>query len=284
MSAETQVETQEAEAQETFDDIFHSPLDGPAPVADKEPEPAAEAKAEDAPEKEAEAEPEKEEAKGEEAKEESEAEDTPPVSKDALNVPIGALHDERDKRQAGEARIKELEAKIKGEDKTERPDLVEDPEGFAKSIEDRVERAAEERHFNASEHRARKEHGDDAVDEAMETFLTMVKADPLLGQKAQNHPEPFEFVIETATTHKAVEEAGGLEEWRTTERTKMRAELKAELETELTDKSDAKEKTRSALPETLAGEANKGERTGPEWSEPSLDDLVTDIEDHPPTK
>jgi len=285
MSEEAKAEVVETESQETFDNIFHSELDGPAPVADKEPEPAAEAKAEEAPEKEAEAGPETDEAKGEEAKEETPAaEGEPPAPEDVKNVPINALLDEREKRQKAEERIKELEAKEKGEDKAERPDLLEDPEGFAKSIEDKVERAVQVRHFNASEHRARKEHGDDAVDEAMETFLTMVKADPLLGQKAQTHPEPFDFVIETVTNHKQVEEAGGLEEWRTTERTKMRAELKAELEAEASGKSDAKKETRDALPETLAGEANKGERTGPEWSEPDLDELVKDIEDYGPTK
>ncbi|MCK5444438.1 MAG: hypothetical protein KAI73_02370, partial [Rhodospirillaceae bacterium] len=123
-----------------------------------------------------------------------------------------------------------------------------------------------------------------AVQEAMDIFDNMIKADPLLAQKALDHPEPFDFVMETATTHKQVEEAGGLEEWKAGERTKMRAELRAEIEAEANGKSDAKKETRDALPETLAGEANKGERTGPEWSEPSLDDLVTDIEDAPPTK
>lgn len=277
MSEETQVE----ESQETLDNIFHSELDGPAPVTDKEPEPAAEAKAEEAPEKEAEA-PE-EDAKGEEAGPETdEAEGEPPAPEDAKNVPINALLDERDKRQKAEKRLEELEAK--GDDKAERPDLLDDPEGFAKSIEDKVEAAVQVRHFNASEHRARKEHGDDAVDEAIATFESMIKADPLLGQKALNHPEPFDFVIETATTHKQVEEAGGLDKWKETELQKMRVEVKAEYEAELNGKSDAKEKTRSALPETLAGEANKGERTGPEWSEPDLEDLVENIEDAPPTK
>lgn len=276
MSAET-------ETQETFEEIFHSELDGAAPATEKEPEPAAEAKAEEAPEKEAEA-PD-EEAKGEEAGPETdEAKDAPPVSEDTKNVPINALLDEREKRQALEARVREFEAKEKGEDKAERPDLLEDPEGFAKSIEDKVEAAVQVRHFNASEHRARKEHGDDAVNEAIGIFESMVKADPLLAQKALNHPEPFDFVIETVTRHKQVEEAGGLEEWRKTELTKMRAELKAELEAEMNGKTDAKEKARASLPETLAGEANKGERTGPEWSEPSLDELVINIEDAPPTK
>ena len=277
--------SEEVEKQATLDELFTSELDGDAPVAVKEPEPAAKAKAEEAPEKEAEAKPEKEEAKGEEAGPETdEAEGEPPAPEEAKNVPINALLDEREKRQALEARVRDFEAKEKGEDKAERPDLLEDPEGFAKSIEDKVEEGVLVRHFNASEHRARKEHGDDAVNEAMDVFESMVKADPLLARKAMGHPEPFDFVIETVATHKKVEEAGGLEEWRTTERTKMRAELKAELEAEADGKSAAKKETRDALPETLAGEANKGERTGPEWSPAEFEDLVTNIEDAPATK
>ncbi len=189
--------------------------------------------------------------------------------------------DERDRRKAAEARLAELEGK---QEEKPTPDILEDPEAYAKRLKDDVNHGVLERHFDSSEYRARKAHGDNAVEDAIGVFNEMVKADPLLAKKALEHPEPFDFVIDTVKAHKRVEDAGGVEELLKTERQRMRAEIEAEIREELDGKAEAKAKTRESLPETLAGESNKGERTSPEPDEPTLDDMVTNIEDAPPPK
>lgn len=140
-----------------------------------------------------------EEAVTEETTEEEptgEEEGSPPEPEKAqTNVPITALLDEREKRQALQ---RQLEALQQQQPQTEAPDVIEDQEGFAKHVEERVvSRVSKiEAAFNLK--LARIQYPD--FDEKAAIFQEMADKDPSLGSKAmaaENIPEfAYRYVVE----------------------------------------------------------------------------------------
>ena len=191
--------------------------------------------------------------------------------KDTRTAPITALLDERDKRQAAEKRLRELEASQATQ--SERPDPIADPDG-AKSFDDA---AMEARLFNErcnmSETIHRGSVGNEAVDAALVEFEAAAKANPALRAELQNQPDPYGFVLRVAKERKILSNVTDLDEYRKTVRAEVEAELKREAEAKA--KAEAAEKTRSELPESLAGESSVAKRSSAAFTGPTpMEDIL----------
>lgn len=188
----------------------------------------------------------------EETKEEAEPPAAKEETKEQSQVPLASLLDEREKRQAAEKRVEELEAQKEPE-----KDFFEDPEGRLKKLESDLEARTTNRFVDLTVDLARKNHDD--FDEVMAGWKELVDANPGILQQVMSSENPGEESYKIAKQYQSVQEIGDPKEYRE----KLKEELKAELLEEM-KKPDGK-----ALPESLATERNVGSRKGPEFSGPT---------------
>ena len=109
------------------------------------------------------------------------------------HVPISAMLEERDKRKALEAQLRDLEAQRAQRDI---PDPYEDPEGYAAYRDQAIEQRILNERLNFSERLARRDHGSETVDQAREWALERFRADPLYYQKVMGQPDPYDVVVQ----------------------------------------------------------------------------------------
>lgn len=147
-------------------------------------------------------------------------------------VPISALLDERDKRQAETAKRVELEAQLQRYQQPQQPEQIPtDPSGIIQYALAEQQRIAFNERLNTSELMARQAHGEDIVSEAQQAFLAAVGQNPMLQQQLQGQIHPYDFVVKWHRQHKLMSEIGqDPEAWRKTEAEKIRAQVLAELQ------------------------------------------------------
>lgn len=178
-------------------------------------------------------------------------------------VPRRALEDERRKRQEYERRIQELEGFVSQQrqpvpqqqmmEPQGIPDPWSDPQGYAQYVQQAAAinamRFAEEqirnREYNRSEARARKQHGDEAVEQAFQAAVRTGTAQHFL-----NSEDPY----------------GEMVEWFNQDRQALRDQVRAELEAEMglsrpaSPNAPAPAKSRAPVPRSLGSQANNQPR------------------------
>jgi hypothetical protein len=147
-------------------------------------------------------------------------------------VPISALLDERDKRQAETAKRIDLEAQLQRYQQPQQPEQIPtDPSGIIQYALAEQQRIAFNERLNTSELMARQAHGEDIVSEAQQAFLAAVGQNPMLQQQLQGQIHPYDFVVKWHKQHKLMSEIGqDPEAWRKSEAEKIRAQVLAELQ------------------------------------------------------
>jgi hypothetical protein len=147
-------------------------------------------------------------------------------------VPISALLDERDKRQAETRKREDLEQQLQRYQQPQQPEYVPtDPSGIIQYALAEQQRVAFNERLNTSELMARQAHGEDIVSEAQQAFLSAVGQNPMLQQQLQGQIHPYDFVVKWHKQHKLMSEIGqDPEAWRKSEAEKIRAQVLAELQ------------------------------------------------------
>jgi hypothetical protein len=147
-------------------------------------------------------------------------------------VPISALLDERDKRQAETAKRIDLEAQLQRYQQPQQPEQIPtDPSGIIQYALAEQQRIAFNERLNTSELMARQSHGEETVSEAQQAFLAAVGQNPMLQQQLQGQIHPYDFVVKWYRQHKLMSEIGqDPEAWRKSEAEKIRAQVLAELQ------------------------------------------------------
>ncbi len=256
MTEET-VEEAEAVEVETPDIPSAEQLyDGVDPVEAKEPETVEEVKEEAEPEVKAE-----EEAKKDD-KEESVVTSAPVATPEeqiaALTKEVGGLKAaygaEKDKRQAAE--------------KVERPDPVDDPEGFAQSIETAASQQVGDLKHTLYTNDLLTRHEDGA--DVLKKFEELIVEKPwLLAEAITIHdstganPYQLSYDIYKRETKEPAADVDIKE---------MTAKITAEVEARLAKKKTVNE-VKQNIPDDLSGEASKGDRKAPAFKEPTPEQL-----------
>lgn len=147
-------------------------------------------------------------------------------------VPISALLDERDKRQAETRKREELEQQLQRYQQPQQPEQVPtDPSGIIQYALAEQQRIAFNERLNTSELMARQAHGEDIVSEAQQAFLSAVGQNPMLQQQLQGQIHPYDFVVKWHKQSKLMSEIGqDPEAWRKAEAEKIRQQVLAELQ------------------------------------------------------
>lgn len=183
-------------------------------------------------------------------------------------IPIAALLDEREKRQAAQKRAEELEqqlAELAKKPDEKAPSVFEDEEGAFRHLEAKLEDARLQDRIDMS--REFMSMFKDDYDAREQQFLELAKGDAELVRKLRSHPNPAKFAYETAEKHERLSKMENLDEWEAKERARLREEVKAELKAELESEHDKDVEKRESLTPSLA----KGHSAG--GNTPVEDDL-----------
>jgi hypothetical protein len=159
----------------------------------------------------------------------------PAPEPEATRVPITAMLDEREKRQAAERELQELrrwkeqiEAQAR-QSQQKPPDIYEDPEGFVRQTQATVQQALWNERLNMSEALARDKFGDETVETATRAFEHAVKSNPSIYAEMRQHPNPYSFVVNWHKRQSILSEIGtDPDKWREQERERIRQELLAQ--------------------------------------------------------
>ena len=145
------------------------------------------------------------------------------------------------------------------------PDVFTDPEGFNKSIDQRVHQAVLSERLNTSEMNAERTHGKELVGEAFEAAKM---AGGNVVQGFMQDRDPYEAMIKWHQTTKVAAEIGN-------DPAKYRENLKAEILAEIQAEQVAKQVATPNSGPSLAGATNLGSRNGAAWAGPAdLDDIL----------
>lgn len=147
-------------------------------------------------------------------------------------IPISALLDEREKRQAETRKREELEQQLQRYQQPQQPEYVPtDPSEIIQYALAEQQRIAFNERLNTSELMARQAHGEEIVSEAQQAFLSAVQQNPMLQQQLQGQIHPYDFVVKWHKQHKLMSEIGqDPEAWRKAEAEKIRQQVLAELQ------------------------------------------------------
>lgn len=140
------------------------------------------------------------------------------------------------------------------------PDVIEDPEGYAKHVQSQVDQRALSDRLNMSEQMVRMAMGDDVVDAAVAAFDKHMGT-PLHNQIVSS-ANPYKELV---NWHKQQQVAAEIGDDPAAYREKVKAEIRAELEAEMATKQV---RATPAAP-SLAADPNLGVRSGPAWAGPT---------------
>ena len=112
-------------------------------------------------------------------------------------IPISALLDEREKRQAAERQAQEYQRKIAEFEAAQKPkpDFFDNPDAAIAAERAQVQKMLWNERLNMSEMLARQAHGDDTVTQAAEAFAAAAKQNPALAFDLQRQPDPYGHVV-----------------------------------------------------------------------------------------
>jgi hypothetical protein len=195
-----------------------------------------------------------------EAGAEAEAEAPPEESPKAETIPLATFLDMRDENKTLKRQIAEASRPQQAEAPSV-PDVLEDPEGFGRSIQGQISSATLNAQLNVSETMARESHGDGVVDEAFQAAI-----DAGVAGSFRNHRHPYGEIVKWHKQQKAVAEIGDPDVWRAKERETIRAEELAKIQA-------AQVATQVTAP-TLADATSIGGRQAPAPTLTSLDDIL----------
>jgi hypothetical protein len=183
----------------------------------------------------------------------------------------------RKELQEAQRKLRELEQRGEKKEPVKAPDPVEDPDGYDKYMDQKIEAQT----FNAvakiSERTAIKTYGKEAYDAAVDAFEEAVKADPSLAKQLRDSDDPAEFayqhgrqVIDRGGVNVSTADAVAAAEKR------ARDEMAKTIEAEVKKRVDAA--IAAALPKSLAEEQSSGggksENPATNWAGPAP---LTDI-------
>lgn len=142
-------------------------------------------------------------------------------------IPISALMDEREKRQAAERRAQEIERRLQEFEAKSKPrvDFYDNPEQAIAEERTNYQRALWNERLNMSEIVARQQHGDETVSAATEAFMQAAAQNPALGMDLQRQANPYGFVVNWHKQQSILAEIGNDP---AAYRERLRAEIMAE--------------------------------------------------------
>lgn len=182
-------------------------------------------------------------------------------------VPLAALQQVREENRSLKQRLAEID-QIKAmlaaqQPQPKRPDLLDDPDGFANSVEQRLAGIQANFYAELSEREARREHGAEFVDAAFQAASDKGMIDQFKGRK-----DPWGDLARWHKAQQALSQIGD-------DPAAFKARLEAEIRAQVMAEVAAQSVKIPAVSPSLAGQPNLGSRAAPEWGGPTpLDEIL----------
>ena len=277
-----------------------------ATVTEEAPAPAPEPEARAAPEAKAPVES-KPAAKTDKAKpepeDEADAEPTDKLEQDGKSyIPQQVLERERQRRQDWKARAVEAETKHKElqrqfEEATRRatappptqphaqpqqppPDPATDPRGFAQHLVQQQAATLLNERLNNSEMMLRDKIGDEKLAEYVEDFRRMAQADPTLFGKLYSQPHPYNWMTREVDRLRVARDMG---DDPAAYRERIQAEARAQWEAEAKAAPPPLSPAAGMQPSLATARSVAGRTAGAWTGEPSLDDVLSPVQNRKKT-
>jgi len=170
-------------------------------------------------------------------------------------VPIAALLDEREKRQAFEKKYNELLTQ-QAKPQEPAPDILEDQEGFLKHFTSQMQQERLSDRIELSQEVMRMQHED--YDEAEAAFMQMAQENPELGQQLAAAKLPAKFVYDTVKKAEKLAAMENVDEWEAKKTAELEAKIRAELETKAQAAAKAKADAGESLSPSLTAHRAEG--------------------------
>jgi hypothetical protein len=199
-----------------------------------------------------------------------EKEDGAPPStenKEGQTVPLAAMLAERDKRKQIEAELTALKGGKDGDGGQKKPKDPELPsiyegegqynKALLSTVQSTVNRAIFVERFNLSRGRAIKEHGEEAVQQALDRVTPEMEKNQKLAQRFRNSMEPLVEVVEMAReleTAEKLSDPNYVKNWEAERETEIRKKVLQELQ----DAEAGERALDDAIPDSLSGSGSKG--------------------------
>ena len=229
-------------SEETLTDLLNDDVEIPEVEAVEETE-AAEEETESTDENEGlPSEPEGQEAEQTETEETPEEESKGEDFSEREKAFLAKANDEKAKRQ-------ELERKLADQDKPEEtalPDPIDDPEGYAKALEQRNANSQFAMRVTLSQELMREKHAD--YDEKEAAFAELMKENPALVQGLHNSSNPAKYAYDLAVKHERMAQFDNFDTAVKSEVEKQVSAATEKLREELEKEYSAKLKTATSLP------------------------------------
>ena len=176
-------------------------------------------------------------------------------------VPIAALLDEREKRQAAQRELDQLRKQLSEQaPKQAIPDPLDDGEAYAGHINQVVEGKLAQSRIAMSQEFMRMTHED--YDTAEAKFIQMAQENPALIGQMQAATLPAKFVYDTAKKAEKLEKLENVDEYEAKTRAELEAKIREELEAKYKTKLDADAAKAASLTPSLANQRAQGGNTG----------------------
>ena len=193
---------------------------------------------------------------------EPEATTAPEVPKqEPQNVPIKALMAEREKRQALEKQMAEIQAQKEAEPA---PDIFEDQAAYTQHLQQKIDNDRFNDKANMSEFFARKEYAD--LDSKVELFKELKLTNPALEAQVLNAASPYHEIVDIVNKHETMEKMQNIGEYEATTRAEIEAKVRAEIKAEMEGKLQADKNLRESIPTSLVDAPSKGTVTKQPWA------------------
>lgn len=194
-----------------------------------------------------------------------------PAEKEPDNIPYAVFKSTREdlKAQLAEARAEaqrlQQQSQQPKQEPEAAPDVLEDQEGFTRSIVGGVQQQMTQQKLQMSRFFAEREFGGDTVKEAIAFF----DQNPQLSHQFLNEPSPFHAAVEFVQKQKAAAEIGPDP---AAYRQKLEAEIRQKIEAELAAKQVSEMASKS--PPSMANANGSGGQRDPGWQGPSSLDSI----------
>jgi hypothetical protein len=174
-----------------------------------------------------------------------------------------AYQDEKQKRQQYEREAEQLRAQmqqLQTQQQQKRIDPIDDPEGFERSLEQRIEQRLLSERIQFSERLARNQHGDEAWQQTNEWLHSQPAT--IRHQFAQS-PDPCGEAVKAFKRHQVMQEIG---DDPASYRERLEAEIRERL---IAEQQPAAPQVSQPKPSNFASARSAGKRTGPAWAGPT---------------
>lgn len=141
-------------------------------------------------------------------------EPAPEAPKEPQHVPLATFLDKRDEARELKRRLEAYEAREREQQQRPEIDPFDDPQGFAAQQQQMIDQRLMQERFAISDRFARKEHGAETVDAAVQWAQQRAQQDPVFAAGYMREADPVDWIVQQHKRDALLSDIGGnVDDW-----------------------------------------------------------------------